>query len=111
MNRVTRYQSLSATVRKAHGSHLVGVVQCRSTSDIEANFEQNQEYINQCVDRGASIVCLPEFFAYMHHPGIPSSWSEPLNGKVMEAYRKLAQNNRCWLSLGGFQEHENVTVK
>ena len=58
----------------------------------------------ECVDRGASLVCLPEYFAYMMHPAIPHGFNEPLNGPVIDSYRKIALDNQCWLSLGGFQE-------
>ena len=64
----------------------------------------NKHYIMECVDRGASLVCLPEYFAYMMHPAIPHGFNEPLRGPVIDSYRKLALDNQCWLSLGGFQE-------
>ena len=53
MNRVTRYQKLSSITRKSHAKSLIGVVQVRSTSDVESNFEMNRNYIMECVDRGA----------------------------------------------------------
>lgn len=31
--------------------------------------------------------------------------ASPLEGPIMQRYLKLAQSNRLWLSLGGFQEH------
>ena len=40
----------------------------------------------------------------MNHPGLPKGWSEPLSGPIITKYCKLAQDNQCWLSLGGFQE-------
>ena len=102
MNRVTRYSRLSSTLRKSHDKSLVGVVQCRSTSDVEANYEINKHYIEECVERGASLVCLPEYFAYMNHPAIPSGWNQNLDGPTMKKYCKIALDNRVWLSLGGF---------
>jgi predicted amidohydrolase len=102
MNRVTRYSGLSSSVRACHVKSLVGVVQCRATTDIEANYEQNKSYIQECVNRGASLVCLPEYFAYMNHPAVPNSWSEPLSGPTLVRYCKIALDNQCWLSLGGF---------
>lgn len=69
-----------------------------------ANFEINKHYIMECVDRGATLICLPEYFAYMMHPAIPHGFNEPLSGPVIDSYRKLALDNQCWLSLGGFQE-------
>ena len=37
MNRVTRYTTLSTTMRTSHAKSLIGVVQCRSTADLEDN--------------------------------------------------------------------------
>ena len=64
----------------------------------------NRHYIQESVIRGASLVCLPEYFAYMNHPAIPDSWNEPIWGPIIHKYRKLAFENAVWLSLGGFQE-------
>ena len=45
MNRVTRYMKLSSSHRKSHAKSLIGVVQCRSTSDLEYNLPTIQIYI------------------------------------------------------------------
>jgi len=66
----------------------------------------NKEYITECVDRGASLVCLPEYFAYMAHPAMPNAWNESLKGPTIQKYKQIALDNRCWLSLGGFQERK-----
>jgi predicted amidohydrolase len=86
MNRVTRYSKLSSFKRNSHAKSLIGVVQCRSTSDIDANYHMNKEYITACVDRGASLVCLPEYFAYMAHPAMPNSWNECIKGPTIQRY-------------------------
>lgn len=83
MNRVTRYSKLSSFRRNSHAKSLIGVVQCRSTADIEFNYEINKEYITECVERGASLVCLPEYFAYMAHPAMPNAWNESLKGPII----------------------------
>lgn len=104
MNRVTRYLKLSSQIRQSHAKSLIGVVQCRSTAILEDNFEQNKQYIAECANRGASLVCLPEYFACIDHPNVDSQWNEPIDGPQIEKYRKLAVDNAVWLSLGGFQE-------
>lgn len=86
MNRVTRYTKLSSSVRMSHQKSLIGVVQCRSTADLKANYEMNRHYIMECVERGASLVCLPEYFAYIQHPAIPNSWNEPITGPTIAQY-------------------------
>jgi len=49
---------------KGRQASLVGIVQCRSTIDRQKNFEMISNYVEQCVERGATFVCLPENFAY-----------------------------------------------
>ena len=72
MNRVTRYSKLSSQIRKSNTKSLIGVVQCRSTAMRDENFEHNKFHIDECVKRGASLVCLPEYFACIDHPHIDS---------------------------------------
>jgi predicted amidohydrolase len=61
--------------------------------------------VEQAVAAQAVLLCLPECFAFM---GIDAKQvyeqSEPLDGKLMQRYRSLAQRHRIWLSLGGFHE-------
>lgn len=93
MNRVTIYKRLNATKRMNLHKAIVGVVQSRSTANREENFENNKRLIDDCVDKGASLVCLPECFAFMDHPQYPSEWSEPLDGPTIKKYAKLAIDN------------------
>ena len=80
MNRVTRYSKLSSKYKKTNNKSLIGVVQCRSTAIRDDNFESNKQNIEECVKRGASLVCLPEYFACIDHPYIDSQWNEPIFG-------------------------------
>eukprot|EP00300_Choanocystis_sp_HF-7_P027586 c32737_g1_i1.p1 GENE.c32737_g1_i1~~c32737_g1_i1.p1 ORF type:complete len:306 (-),score=65.46 c32737_g1_i1:31-918(-) len=83
----------------------VAVCQMRTTADLERNLAVCSRLIRQAVSGGASLVCLPENFAFM---GTSSSESvaiaQPLSGPRMASYRNLAKENNVWLSLGGFQE-------
>ena len=58
----------------------------------------------ECVERGAKLVCLPDRFAYQ--PGKSGQeWSEnPSTGKWFKRYQQLAMKNCVWMSLGGFPE-------
>ena len=49
MDRVTRYQRLSASIRRSHAKSVIGVVQARSTTDIKANLEKNEYHIQSCL--------------------------------------------------------------
>ena len=54
------------------------------------------------------MVCLPEHFAYLNYPQMANGWNEPINGPVIQRYQQIALNNKCWLSLGGFQERYEI---
>lgn len=61
--------------------------------------------MEECASRGADLVCLPENFHYMGR-----TWedeiavAETLKDNTIKKYRRLALENRVWLSLGGFSE-------
>jgi hypothetical protein len=65
------------------------------------------------------MVCLPENFAFMGAtPDENDKMKEFLDGPLMKRYAQIAQDNKVWLSLGGFQEkiegvekrHSNLIV-
>ena len=66
INRLSNYQQFLST--KSSSSSLfkrtVGVVQFGATENRKINFEKSSYYIGESVKRGASMVCLPEHFAF-----------------------------------------------
>ena len=40
-------------------------MQFRATDDVEGNFNTCRRLIEECAEKGAQMVCLPEHFAYM----------------------------------------------
>lgn len=53
---------------------MIGVVQFQATKDRESNFKKSSNYIKKAAERGATLVCLPEHFAY-HELQVSSSIS------------------------------------
>ncbi|KAL3147867.1 hypothetical protein ABBQ32_002588 [Trebouxia sp. C0010 RCD-2024] len=84
----------------------VAVGQMTSTSDREANYIICQQLAQAAVAEGCSMLFLPECFSFIGgSPAESTAAASPLEGPIMQRYLKLAQSNRLWLSLGGFQEH------
>ena len=92
-SRLTLYHKL-LTPSREYLKSLVGVVQVSAGLDTELNFQKNKQLIEQCAQRGAKIVCLPENFHFMgraYTDGI--SIAQPLTGEVIKRYKQLALDN------------------
>ena len=74
-HRLANFQSALSSKSKM-GRSLVGIVQMRSTDDVRANYYRCSELIEQCVERGAQMICLPENFAYQSTAAKDSNMSE-----------------------------------
>ena len=64
LNRIANYQNALSTKQNNFRS-IVGVVQFCAGHDVEKNFETCSKLIEECAEKGAQMVCLPEHFAYM----------------------------------------------
>ena len=85
---------------------LVGIVQLCCTEDVQENFIKVSNYVKECSEAGAKLVCLPENFFYLGQSsaeGIRMSENIP-EGQWIKKYMNLAKDNKVWLSLGGFHE-------
>ena len=65
LNRIANYQH-SLSTKQNNFRSIVGLVQFSASEDVEKNFETNARLIEECAEKGAQMVCLPEHFAYMH---------------------------------------------
>jgi predicted amidohydrolase len=92
LNRVANFQhSLSTTSTKLKS--IVGVVQLSSSENLEANYIEIERTVENCVERGAKLICLPDRFAYQAGAR-GAEWSENINdGKWFNKYRQLALEN------------------
>ena len=89
---------------KSKSKNLIAVIQTCSSSNVEANFGKLSSQIKECASNGASLVCLPECFAFMG-TGSKTVFKENVqNGEVIGKYKSLAAQLDVNLSLGGFSE-------
>lgn len=93
----------------------VGAVQMTSTDDVERNLETAGALVRRAVSAGASLVGLPENFAFLgsdrdHRLAIAESLDESAGGPgagvrpILSAMVSLARETGAYLLLGGFPE-------
>jgi predicted amidohydrolase len=72
---------------------------------VEHNLATCTRLANDAKAAGASLLCLPECFAFIGARAKEAqNMAEPLGGPLLQRYRELARDTGLWLSLGGFQE-------
>jgi predicted amidohydrolase len=92
----------------------VAAVQLTSTEDVEANLAKCTALALAAADAGASLIGLPENFAYLgtdrdHRLSLAEALPGPdlkeaLAGPILSAMQELARRTGAWLLLGGFPE-------
>ncbi|KAK7484120.1 hypothetical protein BaRGS_00024609 [Batillaria attramentaria] len=84
---------------------LVGVCQMTSTAEKEENFAQCHALIKKAKARGVQMLFFPEACDYIAESKLRSvEMAERLDGDIMTRFRKVAEENRLWLSVGGFHQ-------
>ena len=91
----------------------VGVVQMTSTDAIEANLRTAERLTEQAADEGASLVVLPECFAYLGPEAGKLAIAEalPQGGPILARFAELARRRGIELVLGGFWEKGESAAK
>jgi predicted amidohydrolase len=82
----------------------VGVVQLTSTDDLTANLAAAAARVEEAAASGASLVALPENFAYLRREGEAVPCAQGLDGGIVDALRDWARRHRLWLLGGTFPE-------
>jgi predicted amidohydrolase len=82
----------------------VAAVQMCSTDDLAANLAAAARLVEEAARGGASLVALPENFAFLRREGAPIPCAQPLDGEIVETLRKLARAHALWLLGGSFPE-------
>ncbi|MCH2187249.1 carbon-nitrogen hydrolase family protein [Myxococcota bacterium] len=80
------------------------LVQCCSTDDVDRNLADTREAVQEAVRRGASLVALPENFAYMRREGAAFPCAEESGGPLAQFLGSLAREHRIWLIGGSLPE-------
>jgi predicted amidohydrolase len=93
---------------------VVAAVQMTSTGDVAANLDRCRDLVREAAGAGASLVGLPENFAYLggdqdHRLAIAEDLPPPGHapaeaGPILRAMIDLARGAGVWLLLGGFPE-------
>src|SRR5690606_28712244 len=82
----------------------VAAVQMTSTDDVAANLAAARKLVAEAVGLGASLVALPENFAFLRREGEPIPCAQALDGEIVATLRALAAQHRIWLLGGTFPE-------
>lgn len=83
----------------------LAVLQMTSTDDVEKNLSIVGGLIERAAARGASVVVVPECFAFLgEHDGDVLRVAEPLTGPLFARYRALAKQHGVVVCYGGFPE-------
>jgi predicted amidohydrolase len=86
-------------------SFLAAAVQMTSTTDVQGNLKTARRLIEKAASRGATLIGLPENFAFMGGSEAEKlAMAEPLGGPIISSFRELAARLKVTLTLGGFQE-------
>ncbi|HVU49831.1 MAG TPA: carbon-nitrogen hydrolase family protein [Polyangia bacterium] len=100
----------------------VAACQLTSNEDVEANLARSSELVLAAADAGASLIGLPENFAYLgtdrdHRLSIAEALPAPgadlktqAGGPILSAMQALARRTGAWLLLGGFPERGGDAV-
>ena len=81
-----------------------GVIQMRSTDDLEGNLRSAESLIRGAAGEGAALVVAPECFAFLGPEEGKLKVAEPLpqGGPILQRFRDLARTLGVELVLGGF---------
>ena len=97
---------------------VVAAVQMSSTDDVAVNLRSAGELVRQAAGAGATLIGLPENFAYLGNdndhrlalaevvpaPGGAGATRPATAGPILGAMQELARETSAWLLLGGFPE-------
>jgi predicted amidohydrolase len=83
---------------------LVAAIQLNSTADMDRNLALAKDLIQEAAHYGASLVALPEHFAYLGPEVEKPPSAQPLDGPLVKEFQGLARNLGIFLLLGSFPE-------
>jgi predicted amidohydrolase len=82
----------------------VALVQTTSSEDVAANLRAASQMIEEAAERGASLIALPENFAFLRREGGPIPCAQGLDGEIVGCLRDLARRLRVRILGGSFPE-------
>ena len=91
--------------------YLAAAVQVTSTDDVARNLDRCEALVREAARRGASLIALPENFAFMGPEKAKLALAEPLDGPTLTRLGALAAELRVHLVAGGFAERASHADK
>jgi predicted amidohydrolase len=82
----------------------VALVQTTSTDDLAANLRAASMQVEEAAGRGASLIALPENFAFLRREGGPIPCAQGLDGEIVGCLRGLARRLHVRILGGSFPE-------
>jgi predicted amidohydrolase len=92
----------------------VAALQMASQDDVGKNLERATELAREATQAGASLVVLPENFAYMGEEAGKRAIAErvdDLDGPIMTSLRLIAQRLKVWVIAGGMPERSDDSAR
>ena len=85
-------------------SYLAAAIQMTASSVKEENLAKAETFVRLAVERGATLIVLPEVFAWRGPRAEESAQVEPIPGHTSERLRALARRHQIHLVAGSFLE-------
>jgi predicted amidohydrolase len=85
-------------------SYLAAAIQMTASSVKEENLAKAETFVRLAVERGATLIVLPEVFAWRGPRAEESAQVEPIPGPTSERLRALARRHQIHLLAGSFLE-------
>lgn len=85
-------------------SYLAAAVQMTASSVKEENLAKAETFVRLAVERGATLIVLPEVFAWRGPRAEEPAQVEPIPGPTSERLRELARRHQIYLLAGSFLE-------
>ena len=82
----------------------VGLVQMRSTAEVERNLAVAEREVRAAAGAGSTWILLPENFAYLRSEGEPLAFTDPIPGRLSAWGGELARSLGIWFTMGSFPE-------
>jgi len=82
----------------------VAAIQLNSTGDMDRNLARARDFVLEAAHHGASLVALPEHFAYMGPEEKAPPSAQPLDGPLIRDFQGLARSLGIFVLLGSYPE-------
>lgn len=82
----------------------VALIQLTSSRDIDDNIETCRRLAADAADTGADWILFPENAPFLGRDDEKIAIAEPVDGAIVDAYREMARQFDCWVTIGSIPE-------